>query len=106
MSKTVVTEYYNHLANKDVDAIKNLLSDDVELQSSTLTTDGKTAVGNGFTSLFNDVTTIEVVSNTMYEDGDTVVSENNLQIDGALIKTADVFTVVSGQITAIHSYTV
>lgn len=106
MSKAIVTEYYNHLANKDLDSLKNLFSDSIELQSPTLTTDGKTAVGNGFNDFFTNYTAIEVVSTTMYEDGDTVVSETNFQIDGASVKTADIFTVSGGLITAIHSYTV
>ena len=106
MSKTVITEYYNQLVNKDLDAIKGLLSDSVELQSATLTTDGKTAVGDGFGTLFEGITSIKLVSNTMFEDGNTVVSENNFEIDGAHIKTADIFTVTDGLITSIHSYTV
>jgi len=106
MSKAIVTEYYNHLSNKDLDSLKNLFSDSVTLESSLLTTDGKTAVGNGFNDFFTNYTVIEVVSSTMYEDGDTVISENNLQIDGASVKTADIFTVSGGLITAIHSYTV
>lgn len=106
MSKAIVTEYYNHLAAKDLDSLKNLFSDSIELQSPTLTTDGKTAVGNGFNDFFTNYTAIEVVSTTMYEDGDIVVSETNFQIDGASVKTADIFTVSGGLITAIHSYTV
>jgi len=42
----------------------------------------------------------------MYEDGNTVVSETNFQIDDVSTKTADIFTVIDGKITAIHSYTV
>ena len=80
MSKAIVTEYYNHLSNKNLDGLKGLFNDSIELQSPTLTTDGVTAVGNGFTELFNSVTTIQVVSATMYEDGNTVVSETNFQI--------------------------
>jgi ketosteroid isomerase-like protein len=106
MSKAIVTEYYNHLSNKNLDGLKGLFNDSIELQSPTLTTDGVTAVGNGFTELFNSVTTIQVVSATMYEDGNTVVSETNFQIDDVSTKTADIFTVIDGKITAIHSYTV
>lgn len=106
MSKAIVTEYYNHLANKDLESLKGLLSDAVTLESSTLTTDGKTAVGNGFNDFFTAYTDISVVSTTMYQEGDTVVSETNFQIDGALTKTADIFTIESDLITSIRSYTV
>lgn len=106
MSKTLVTEYYTQLSNKDLDALKNLFSDTVELQSTTLTTDGKTAVGQGFSELFENITSIQVVSTTMYQDGDTIISETNFDMDGSLVKTADVFTVSNDLITSIHSYTV
>jgi len=106
MSKEIVTQYYEHLTNKDVDSLKSLLSDTVAIKSATLTTDGKTSVGDGFTAVFESATSIQLVSTVLYQDGNTIIAEIGLNIDGALLDICDVITVENELITAIHSYNI
>ena len=104
MSKALITEYYTHLSNKDLDKLGSLLSNSVELITPTVKTDGKTAVIAGYTELFDAVSVISVVSTRMYEDGNTVISETDFSLDGVTTQFAEIFTITDGLISSIHTY--
>lgn len=98
--------YLHHYANKNLDAIAAMFSDDIMLRDWNLAVTGKAAALSETAKNFAAAETIEIEPLHVYESTDGVAGELRIVVDSAIeLFVVDALTfAVDGRIQAIRAY--
>lgn len=99
-------KYFRAFAEKDINSLRMMLAPAVSLRDWDIYVEGLEAVITANLSIFNAVKTITVTPVNVFLDGNTVVAELNIEIDGtAPLKVLDILVFDhDGKICAIRAY--
>jgi ketosteroid isomerase-like protein len=106
MIKKSAFKYFQAFAEKDIGSLRTMLAPTVSLRDWDIRADGLDAVITANLNIFNAVKTIVVTPVNVFVDGNTVVAELNIEIDGTeLLKVVDILVFDrDGRICAIRAY--
>ena len=106
MIKDSAFKYFRAFAEKDVNSLRAVLAPAVSLRDWDIYAEGLDAVIAANSSIFNAVKTIAVTPVNIFLDGNRVVAELNIEIDGAEpLKVVDILLFDrDGKICAIRAY--
>lgn len=87
----LVLEYFRNFADKNIEALDGMFSDDVKLTDWNIRAVGKQQVLRENKAIFDNVGNINVLVKTMAKDEDVVFSELEIVIDeNTFIKVVDI----------------
>jgi hypothetical protein len=106
MIKESAFKYFRAFAEKDINSLRVMLAPAVSLRDWDINADGLDAVIAANLNIFNAVKTIAVMPINVFLDGNTVVAELNIEIDGTEpVKVVDILVFDrDGKICAIRAY--
>lgn len=98
--------YLHSYAEKDLEAIANMLAEEAHLRDWNISVFGKADVLRETAKNFSDAETIEIQILDIYENANSVAGELRIVVDGSInLYVVDVVTFNSqGKVTAIRSY--
>jgi len=103
--KQLATQYFEMFSNKDLTALSDIFGNDVTLRDWERSATGKAdmlAVAKG---IFDAVNTINVTPITLYEEGDTVVAEIEILVNGdTKLLVVDVIKFENDKISSVVAY--
>ena len=106
MSKEFTISYLQAFAKKDIDYLRAMLAPAVSLRDWDIHAEGLDAVLAANSNIFNAVETIVVTPVNIFVNGNTVVAELNIEIDGTEpLRVVDILVFDhDGKICAIRAY--
>jgi len=98
--------YLRHYADKDLDAISDMLAEEVHLRDWNISVFGKAEALRETAKNFADAESIEIHILALYENADAVAGELHIIVDEKIdLYVVDVVTFnPEGKVTAIRSY--
>ena len=104
--KSQILEYFYHFSCKDLDAVSDMFASGSVLHDWENSAQGKIDVVAVYEKIFNSVKSITVTPRALYEDGDTVIAELLITINGdEQILVTDIVTFnEAGKIISIRAY--
>jgi steroid delta-isomerase len=98
--------YLRHYADKNLEAISDMLAEDVHLRDWNISVFGKAEALRETAKNFAEAESVEIHFLTLYENADTVAGELHIIVDGKIdLYVVDVLTFdAQGKVTAIRSY--
>lgn len=106
MIKDAAFKYFRAFAEKDISSLRAMLTPAVSLRDWDIFAEGLDEVIAANLKIFNAVKTIAVTPIDVFLDGNTVVAELNIEIDGTEpLKVVDILVFDrDGKICAIRAY--
>jgi SnoaL-like domain len=106
MVKELSLKYFQAFAEKDISSLRGMLAPAVSLRDWNIDANGLEAVLAVNLNIFKTVEAIAVTPINVFLEGNTVVAELNIEIDGAKpLKVVDILVFdQDGKICAIRAY--
>jgi len=103
--ETLAEDYFEAFSHKDLDTLALMFHDDVELRDWEISAEGIDEVLEANQKIFDSVTSIKVTPDALYSDGDTVIAELIIDINGKeKLLVVDILTFENDLIKSIRAY--
>ena len=103
--KDQAIQYFEMFSNKDLTGLSEIFTDDVALRDWERSATGKADMLAANKDIFDAVNTINVTPITLYEEGDTVVAEIEVLVNGdTKLLVVDVIKFKNDKISSVVAY--
>lgn len=104
--KNIALKYFQAFSNKDINSLQNIFDEGIVLRDWDIYAEGIHAVLDANSKIFSTVEAIMVTPKNMYQDGNVVIAEVDIEINASeLIKVIDIIEFTyGGKIRAIRAF--
>ena len=103
--ETLAEDYFEAFSHKDLDTLALMFHEDVELKDWDISAEGIDSVLAANENIFNSVETITATPLSIYSDGNVVVAELDIIVNGKeTLAVVDVITFENDLIKKVRAY--